>query len=71
MKIHQCHFIINHQKVGVIYGTYRYPEGDVVFSGTCKPGERWKGSGYYSKEDQAVYLDLLEDAVKIQGDLFA
>jgi len=68
MQIQNCFFSINHPQNGFIYGGYR--EGEVFFSGTSEPGKRWKGTSYYSKEDQAVYLDLLQDAVKIHGKLF-
>ena len=71
MKIQNCFFNINHPKNGFIFGGYR--EGEVFFSGTSEyptTDSRWRGASYYSKEDQAVYLDLLQDAVKIHGKFF-
>jgi len=66
MKIYNCSFSIKHPKKGFIHG--RYSDGKVSFSGTSDSG--WKGSSFHTEKARVIYLDLLEDAVKIQGDLF-
>lgn len=71
MKIHGCEFSVEHPTAGLIHGRYR--DGKVHFSGTSSfptTDNRWSGSTYHSEENQAIYLDLLQAAVKIKGNLF-
>ena len=70
MKIYSCSFRIKHPEKGFIHGRYR--DGEVHLAGTSGTTDNssWKGSTFHTEKEQVVYLDLLQDAIKIQGNLF-
>ena len=71
MQIIKCEFFIPKSGGGVIFGKYNYGEG-VVLSGIALGSgfNGWTGASLLGKEDQIEYLKLLQDAVKLNDELF-
>ena len=71
MQIIKCDFFIPKPDGGVIFGKYNYGE-DVTLSGTALESDYngWTGANLLDKKDQIKYLKLLQDAVKLNDELF-